>query len=92
MTSQVLSSPGFLLRVTLELCKDRNFIIAAYFFSPIFVLASMLSLLSTQENENLALTSPFLNITHSGIVSDTLKHRPVRLAGKTEEWVSHFGP
>ena len=57
-----------------------------------FALDRIFLLLSTQENENLTLASPFLNITHSGIVSDTLKDKPVRLTGKTEEWVFYFSP
>lgn len=82
---------GFPLRLTPALLT-QEFIIAARFFSLSYVLDRMLLLLSAQENENLELTSPFLNPTHSGTAGDTMKHRPIRLAGNTEEWVFYFSP
>lgn len=69
MTSQVPSSSGFLLRITLQLCKDRNVIIAAYFFSPSYMLHRMVLLFSAQENENLELTSLLLSLTKALLVT-----------------------
>lgn len=59
--SQAPSSSGFLLRLTLQFCKDRNFTIIVHFFSPSYVLKRMFLLFSAQENEKLDLTSPFFN-------------------------------